>query len=71
MGRKAAEADDCQLGNNHIFTEIVHSLAVKDLPHRFTTDELLADDVHQRFINLIRKRRPFRGVFIHPWLAIY
>ena len=22
-------------------------------------------------INLIRKRRPFRGVFIHPWLAIY
>jgi Na+-driven multidrug efflux pump len=23
------------------------------------------------FINLIRKRRPFRGVFTHPWLAIY
>ena len=23
------------------------------------------------FINLIRKRRPFRGVFNHPWLAIY
>lgn len=24
-----------------------------------------------RFINLIRKRRPSRGVFAHPWLAIY
>ncbi len=66
MERKAAEADDCQLGNNHIFTEIVHSLAVKDLPHRFTTDELLADDVHQRFISHSPQEFLISGILFHP-----